>query len=164
MHTMTKAVASGATSLALVALPAGSALAHSNGGDEGDGGTSNGSTIIKIGKHGQLSRTHNIAWIKIKVTCSPDVEDAFLKGTLAQVTHGNAQFNTATVAAFNAFECNGREEWVWLPVRRPTGGFAWVRGHARVFDVVFATEDPGNGWTYDHISGRTVTLRAPHHH
>jgi hypothetical protein len=157
MHTITKAVASGATSLALVALPAGSALAHTDGGD--GGGSLNGSTIIKIGKYGQLSKTHNIAWIKVKVTCSPDVTDAVLEGTLFQVTHGNAQFNTGTLAAFNAFECNGREEWVWLPIRRPTGGFAWVKGAARVYDLDFATEDPENGWTHDHASGRTVYLR-----
>ncbi|NYD42494.1 hypothetical protein [Nocardioides panaciterrulae] len=156
MHTITKAIASGATSLTLVALPAGSALAHT---DDGGGGTSNGSTIIKIAKHGLLSKSRNIAWIKVKVTCSPDVTDARLEGTLAQVTHGNAQENTGVLAAYNAFECNGNEEWVYLPVRRPTGGFHWVKGAARVFDFVFATEDPANGWTYDHASGRTIYLR-----
>ena len=156
MHTITKVAASGATALALAATPAGSALAHTDGGDSG---TSNGSTIIKIGHFGELSKSHRLAFIKIKVTCSPDVTDARLEGTLAQVTAGNAQVNTGVVAAYNAFECRGRGEWVWLPVRRPTGGFNWVKGRARVFDVVFATEDPANGWTYDHASGRTVILR-----
>lgn len=154
MHTITKTAGTGVATLALVAVPASTALATTDGGS-----TSNGSTIIKIGKFGQLSRTHNIAWIKVKVTCSPDVTDAVLKGTLLQVTHGNAQENTGVLAAFNAFECSGNEEWVFLPIRRPTGGFKWVTGAARVFDLDFATEDPGNGWTHDEASGRTVYLR-----
>jgi len=157
MHTITKAVATGATSLALIGLPTGSALASDGGG--GSTYTSNGSTIIKIGKYGTLSRTHNLAWVNVKVTCSPDVSDASLTATLAQVTNGNAQVSTGTVAAFNAFECNGREEWVSVPIRRPLGGFKWVKGKARVFDVCFATYDPGNGWTNDFASGRTITLR-----
>ncbi len=154
MHTIMKTAGTGVASLAMVAVPAGTALAHTDGGS-----TSNGSTIIKIGKYGMLSKSHNIAWIKVKVTCSPDVTDARLEGTLAQVTKGNAQENTGVLAAYNAFECSGNPEWVYLPVRRPTGGFHWVKGRARVFDFTFATEDPGNGWTYDRASGRTVHLR-----
>ena len=154
MNTITKAAATGVTSLALAAMPAGATVAHADGGF-----TSNGSTLIKVGHYGMLSSSHKLAFIKFKVTCSPDVTDAKLSATLVQVTGGNVQANTGVLAAYNAFECDGTGEWVWLSIRRPTGGFNWVKGKARVFHATFATEDPENGWTTSTVPGRTVILR-----
>jgi len=129
----------------MVALSAGAASAES--------------TLIKVGKYGALSSTHNIAWIKLKVTCSPDTTFAAADLDLTQVTHGTVQTTyDASVTLSNSVECSGDEEVVFIPVRRPTGGFKWVKGAARVSDVNFYTSDPSGDFS-DHLSGRTVYLR-----
>lgn len=144
MHKTTKTVGAGVAALATVALTATSASADNS--------------IIKIGKYGELSASHKIAWIKTKVTCSEDTTSALLSATLTQVTHGSVQTNTGTVASLNAFECSGDEEVIYVPVRRPTGGFAWVKGAARASNFQFVTQDPSGTFT-DVAKGRTIYLR-----
>lgn len=116
------------------------------------------STIVTIKKKGHLSSSHKIATVKAKVTCSEDTTSARLTATLAQVTVGGAQTQTAQITALNAFECNGEEETVYLHMRRPTGGFKWEKGKARVIDFEFITQDPSGTYTDTH-RGRTVRLR-----
>jgi hypothetical protein len=144
MHKITKTLGAGVATLATVAATAGTATADS--------------TIIKIGKNGDLSASHKIAWVRAKVTCSEDTTDALLKARLAQVTVGGFQSAWGLVASIGAFECSGDEETVYVPVRRPTGGFKWEKGRARVSDLVFATRDPSDEF-WDHASGRTIRLR-----
>lgn len=144
MNKTTKTAGAGVAALAMVALTAGAASAES--------------TLIKIGKYGELSSTHNIAYIKLRVTCSPDTTSAEADLYLTQVTHGTVQTQEAAVSFYNSVECSGNEEWVWIPVRRPTGGYKWVKGAARVSDVNIVTEDP-SGDFYSHLDGRTVHLR-----
>jgi hypothetical protein len=145
MHKITKTAGAGVAAMAMVALTAGTASAES--------------TIVKIGKNGDLSASHKIAWVRAKVTCSEDVTDAYLQATLYQVTVGNAQVATGSVESIGAFECSGREEVVYVPVRRPVGGFKWEEGRARVQCLIFETWDPGNGYDYDKAKGRTINLR-----
>jgi len=147
MNKTTKTAGAGVAALAMVALSAGAASAES--------------TLIKVGKYGALSASHNVAFIKLKLTCSPDTTYAEADLTLTQVTHGTVQTQDAMVTLTNALECSGNEEVVFIPVRRKTGGFAWVKGAARVSDVNFNTEDPGddNANNHSHLSGRTVYLR-----
>lgn len=117
------------------------------------------STIITVKKRGNLSDSHKIAYVKVKVTCSEDTASAQLTATLAQVTVGGAQTQTAQVTSINAFECDGTEETKWLSMRRPSGGFNWEKGKARVIDFTFTTQDVA-GTTYsDTHRGRTITLR-----
>ena len=144
MHKTTKTVGAGVAALATVALTATSASADNS--------------IIKIGKYGELSASHKIAWIKTKVTCSEDTTSAQLTATLTQVTHGSVQSNTGQVTSLNAFECSGEEEVIYVPVRRPTGGFAWVKGAARASNFTFTTADPSGTFT-DTAKGRTIYLR-----
>jgi hypothetical protein len=144
MHKITKTMGAGVASLALVALTATSANAES--------------TLIKIGKYGQLSATQKVAFIKIKLTCSEDTTSIAADLTLTQVTAGTVQTAYAAVSLYNAVECSGSEEVAYLPVRRPTGGFKWLPGTARVSDVNLYTEDPSGDFS-SHLDGRTVTLR-----
>ena len=144
MHRMTKTMGVGVATLTTVALTAGTATASS--------------TIIKIGKNADLSASHKIAWVRAKVTCSEDTTSALLSARLTQVTVGGFQSARGTVASLDAFECSGDEERVYVPVRRPTGGFKWEKGAARVSRLVFATEDP-SGTFWDIIKGRTIYLR-----
>ncbi len=116
------------------------------------------STIVTIKKKGHLSNTHKIAWVKAKVTCSEDTTSARLTATLQQVTVGGAQQQTAQITGVNAFECSGEEETVYLSMRRPTGGFKWEKGKARVVDFVFETADPSGNYRDVH-RGRTIRLR-----
>lgn len=116
------------------------------------------STIVKIKKRGHLSDSYKIAYVKGTVTCSEDTTSARLTATLTQVTVGGTQTQTAQVTHINAFECDGEEETVWLAMRRPTGGFKWEKGKARVTDFVFETQDPSGTYS-DSASGRTVRLR-----
>jgi hypothetical protein len=144
MHKLTKTLGAGVATLACVAATAGTATASS--------------TIIKVGKHGELSASHKIAWVRAKVVCTEDTTSAILSARLTQVTVGGFQSARGTVASLGAFECAGNEEVVYVPVRRPTGGFKWEKGTARVSRLVFATEDPtGDFW--DIIKGRTIHLR-----
>jgi hypothetical protein len=71
---------------------------------------------------------------------------------------GGTQYAWGAVAYIGAFECSGVEETVYVPVRRPTGGFKWEEGRARVSCLVFATADP-SGKFYDEAKGRTINLR-----
>ena len=144
MHKTTKTVGAGVAALATVALTAGAANADNS--------------IIKIGKYGELSASHKIAWVKTKVICSEDTTSAALSVTLTQVTHGSVQTNTGLVAALNAFECSGEEEVIYVPVRRPTGGYKWVMGAARASNFQFVTQDPSGTFT-DTAKGRTIYLR-----
>jgi hypothetical protein len=114
--------------------------------------------IIAIGKNATRSATSKIVYVRATVTCSEDTTDAYLSGTVTQVTHGSVQSATGYVAGINAFECSGEEETVWLPVRRPTGGYKWVAGSARVSNLSFTTTDPTGSWT-DTAKGRTVTVK-----
>lgn len=116
------------------------------------------STIVTIKKRGHLSDSHKIAWVKAKVTCSEDTTSARLTATLQQVTVGGAQTQTAQVTALNAFECNGEEETIYLSMRRPTGGYKWEKGKARVVDFEFVTQDPSGTYSDTH-HGRTIRLR-----
>ena len=96
MNKTIKTAGAGVAALAMVALSAGAASAES--------------TLIKIGKYGELSATHNIAWIKLKVTCSPDTTSAEADLYLTQVTHGTVQTQEAAVSFYNSVECSGNEE------------------------------------------------------
>ncbi|MEP7737897.1 hypothetical protein ABKW28_09620 [Nocardioides sp. 31GB23] len=116
------------------------------------------STIVKIKKRAHLSDSSKIAYVKATVTCSEDTTSARLTATLTQVTVGGTQTQTAQVSHFNAFECDGEEETVWIAMRRPTGGFKWEAGKARVTDFVFETADPSGHYS-DVAKGRTVRLR-----
>ena len=144
MNKTTKTVGAGVAALATVALTAGSAAADN--------------AIVKIGKYGELSSTHKIAWVKTKIICSEDTTSAAMQVTLTQVTHGSVQTATGTVAALNAFECSGEEEVLYVPVRRPTGGYKWVKGAARASNLIFVTQDPSGTFT-DTAKGRTIYLR-----
>lgn len=144
MNKTTKTVGAGVATIATIALTATSASADNS--------------IVKIKKYGELSASHRIAWIGVKVTCSEDTTSAQLTATLTQVTHGSVQSNTGQVTSINAFECTGEEELVYVPVRRPTGGFAWVKGAARASNVSFITQDPSGTFT-DTAKGRTIYLR-----
>jgi hypothetical protein len=144
MHTILKTLGVGAASVALVAGSTGAANADS--------------TLIKIGKYGQLSAHHKVAFIKLKLTCSPDTTDAEVSLSLSQVTSGSAQTAYSTVSFYNAVECTSREEAVWIPVRRNAGDFNWIPGKARVGHVELTTTDP-QGDHYSDLHGRTVTLR-----
>lgn len=144
MNKTTKTVGAGVATLATIALTATSASADNS--------------IVKIKKYGELSASHKIAWVGVKVTCSEDTTSAQLTATLTQVTHGSVQSNTGQVTSINAFECTGEEELVYVPVRRPTGGFAWVKGAARASNVSFITQDPSGTFT-DTAKGRTIYLR-----
>lgn len=115
-------------------------------------------SIIHIGKYGDRSASHRIAYVKTTVTCSEDTVDARLTATLTQVTSGGTQVATGQVTSLGAFECSGEEEIVWLPVRRPTGGFKWVAGSARVSNFEFVTTDPSGTFT-DTAKGRTIMVR-----
>ncbi|MGZ6794749.1 MAG: hypothetical protein ACXVEU_03760 [Nocardioidaceae bacterium] len=115
------------------------------------------SNIISIKKFAHLSASHRIVFVGARVVCSPDTTSADLSVTLTEVTHGNVQSNTGEVANLNSFECSGNTETVLIPVRRPSGGFNWVRGKARASDLYFTTDDPSGTFT-DHASGRTVTV------
>ena len=115
-------------------------------------------SIIKIGKKGQLSSSQKIAYVKAKVVCSEDTTSAAFEVTLTQVTSGGTQTATSTVYAWNAFECTGEEEKFWVPVRRPTGGYKWVTGAARVTDLRFYSEDPSGGF-HDTAKGRTIKIK-----
>ena len=147
MHKTTKTVGAGVATLATIALTAGAASAAST------------SDIIKIGKYGELSASHKIAWVKVKVICTEDTVSAEASASLSQVTHGSLQSNTGTVSADNAFECSGDEEVVYIPVRRPTNGFKWVKGAARVNYVTFETWGPDGANEFNELGGRTIHLR-----
>ncbi|MGZ4472396.1 MAG: hypothetical protein ACXVXM_10575 [Nocardioidaceae bacterium] len=114
-------------------------------------------TIIRLGATGNLSATHNIVRVHARVTCSPDTTDAHLSGTLTEVTHGNVQKASAAADVYNGVECTGDPEWVTLAIRRPTGGFKWDRGPARLSDVTFSTTDP-SGSDQDFAKGRTIKV------
>ena len=114
-------------------------------------------SVISIAKTGTMSATHKIAYLRMVVTCSEDTTSGYISGTLTQVTSGGTQTATSAVSALNAVECTGEEERVTLPVRRPTGGFKWVKGSARASNLYFETTDP-SGTYKDSIKGRTVTL------
>ncbi|ANH36779.1 hypothetical protein I601_0326 [Nocardioides dokdonensis FR1436] len=136
------AAATSVASLGLITMPA----AHAD------------NAIISIKKKGELSSSNKIAWVKAKVTCSEDTTSGELQATLTQVTRGGTQTSTGYIYAYSAFECTGDEEKVYIPVRRPTGGFKWVKGQARVTNVTFTSYDPSGSFT-DTAKGRTVTLR-----
>ncbi|MBM7509194.1 putative salt-induced outer membrane protein YdiY [Nocardioides salarius] len=116
------------------------------------------STIIQINKKGSISSSGKIAYVAVWVTCSEDTTSAELTATLTQVTTGGTQTATARVASLSAFECTGEEEKFYLPVRRPTGGYKWSEGKARVTDFHFTTADPSGVYS-DTAKGRTVKLR-----
>jgi hypothetical protein len=143
MNKTTKTVGAGIATVATIALTATSASANG--------------TLIKVGKYGALSATHNVAYIKLKLTCSPDTTFAQVDFDLHQVTAGGPQDQHVDVSLTNSIECTGNEEAVWISVRRPTGGFKWVKGAARVSDVDFYTDAPEP--THSHLDGRTVYLR-----
>ena len=113
--------------------------------------------IINIGRNGTLSSTHKIAYVPVKVSCSEDTVSGSISGYLTQVTHGSVQTAYASIDAMNAVECTGEEEWVNLPVRRPTGGYKWVTGAARAYNVTFTSTDP-SGTFSDTAKGRTVMM------
>ncbi|WP_341229770.1 hypothetical protein [Nocardioides salarius] len=113
--------------------------------------------IIQINKKGDRSASAKIAYVAVWVTCSEDTTSAELVATLTQVTSGGTQTATASVTSLSAFECSGEEELFLMPVRRPTGGFKWVKGKARVTDFHFTTADPSGVYT-DTAKGRTVKL------
>ena len=145
MHKTTKTVGAGVAALATVALTAGAANADNS--------------IIKIGKYGELSASHKIAWIKTKVDLLRGHHQCPLQATLTQVTHGSVQTeHRRRSSSLNAFECSGEEEVIYVPVRRPTGGYKWVKGAARASDFVFITQDP-SGTFQDVAKGRTIYLR-----
>lgn len=122
------------------------------------GAASAQSNLVSVGKYANRSASHVRVFVRVWVTCSPDTTSATLTGTLTQVTSGGTQTNTGTRIGIDTFECNGEEERVRLAVRRPTGGFLWRAGAARVSDVCFTTEDP-SGTYEDRLSGRTITVR-----
>jgi hypothetical protein len=122
------------------------------------GAASAESNLVHIGKKADRSASHVRVFVRVRVECSPDTTDATLTGTLTQVTNGGTQSNTGTVVGVSSFECTGAEERVLLPVRRPTGGFNWRHGDARVSDVCFTTTDP-TGTYSDQLSGRTITVK-----
>lgn len=121
------------------------------------GSASAQSNLVHIGKKANRSASHLRVFVRVRVECSPDTTDATLTGELTQVTAGGTQSNTGTVVGVSSFECTGSEERVLLPVRRPTGGFDWRRGAARVSNVCFTTTDP-TGTYSDRLSGRTITV------
>lgn len=121
------------------------------------GAASAESNLVHIGKKAVRSDSHLRVFVRVRVECSPDTTDAYLSGDLTQVTAGGTQSNTGTVASMSAFECTGEEERVLLPVRRPTGGFNWRVGDARVSNVCFTTTDP-TGTYSDQLSGRTISV------
>ena len=156
MQRILKTAAATGASLALVAVGSGSAMASD--GHDGHVFVSEQSNIIKIGKYGELSKSHKIAWVRIKVVCSEDVTSAILAADLTQVVAGAVQRSTGVVASIDAFECSGEEEIVYVPVRRPTDGFKWVKGTARVNEVRFDTWSP-TAYDENELAGRTITLR-----
>jgi len=117
------------------------------------------STIIQVNKTDTRSATHRIVNVGVWVTCSDDTTSASLSATVTQVTAGGTQTASGALISLGAFECTGDEELVFVPVRRPTGGFNWVAGSARVSNVVFVTDDPNPGVNIDIAKGRTVTVK-----
>lgn len=114
--------------------------------------------IIQIKKRAYMSSSAKLAYVQAKVTCSEDTTSAALSVTLTQTTVGGTQTATGSVTSIGAFECDGSEETVWIPVRRPTGGFKWEKGAARASNYQFVTADPSGTYT-DTAKGRTVKLR-----
>jgi hypothetical protein len=115
-------------------------------------------TAISIGKNATRSASHRIVFVKTTVTCSEDTTDAALQVSVTQTTPGGTQTGTGTVVSLGAFECSGDEEIVMVPVRRPTGGFAWQAGAARASNLTFVTQDPSGVFTST-LSGRTINVR-----
>lgn len=145
MHTSVKAALAGVASLGAVAAFALPAQASS--------------TVDQINKGATRSASHRIVYVKATVTCSEDTTSAALSVTVSQVTSGGLQVATGTVASLGAFECSGEEEVVMVPVRRPTGGFAWVKGSARASFLTFITDDPNPGINIDVAKGRTINVK-----
>lgn len=145
MHMSVKAALAGVASIGAVATFA--VPAHAS------------STIDQINKGATRSASHRIVYVNATVSCSEDTTSAALSVTVSQVTSGGLQIATGTVASLGAFECSGEEEVVQVPVRRPTGGFAWVKGSARASNLVFITDDPNPGINIDVAKGRTINVK-----
>lgn len=115
-------------------------------------------TAVSISKKATRNVTHRIVYVKATVVCSEDTTSAALQVQVQQTNPaGNTQVATGTVVGIGAFDCSGDEEQVMIPVRRPTGGFAWRTGPAAARNLVFVTNDP-SGTFVSTLKGRTITV------
>lgn len=116
-------------------------------------------TAISIEKQATRSATGTIMYVRATVVCSPDTTSGSVSATVSQVDpSGNVQTATSGVMSLNAVECTGDEEIITIPVRRPTGGYAWRAGTAAVKNVVFRTWDPSGSYVA-FLKSRTVNVR-----
>lgn len=149
MHVITKkALATAAAAgLATVGVLGSAGAAHAD------------NTAISIEKNATRSASHKIMFVKATVVCSEDTTSAWLSANVQQTNPaGGTQYASSAVLSLGAFECTGDEELVTIPVRRPTGGYAWQRGTAAVRNVVFKTWDP-SGHYFSYLKARTVNVR-----
>lgn len=116
-------------------------------------------TAVSISKTATRNATHRIVYVGATVVCSEDTTSAALSVQVQQTNPaGNTQVATGTVVSLGAFDCSGDEEHVTIPVKRPTGGFAWRAGPAAARNLVFVTQDP-SGTFVSTLKGRTITVK-----
>lgn len=118
------------------------------------------STALSIGRNAFRSPSHLRVFVRVRVVCSPDTNSMTLYGHVEQVrASGTVQEADAELDAEGAFECNGEEEVVLLPFRRPPGGFSWRTGALAVQDITFETEDVSGDEFSDSLPNRMVNVR-----
>ena len=116
-------------------------------------------TAVSIEKQATRSASHKILYVRATVVCSEDTTSAGLSAYVEQTNPaGGTQHAWSAVLSLNAFECTGDEQIVTIPIRRPTGGYAWQAGTAAVRHVVLTTQDP-SGTYCAFLKARTVNVR-----